>query len=224
MDEREHHQDVLTIGEWASRREPNLTVSSKSQPEPVLMEYNLVAVLDDPGDSREVLRKWERIQSAAAGVGFVAMSGSRAVGGPDAYRVSTNQRPVATTDAQRVSGHAGRKSFRGVLIGLVLGAVVLGLLALLLDAGVGGAIGAALGGAALGAVAGGVGSFVAGTGWSEAYKESFVDPAATDVVFASIHSDDADSISEAVRAADLPSGRLLSIDRDGRPIPLDSTP
>jgi hypothetical protein len=211
----------LTIAEWASRREPNLAVSGKSEPEPLLLEYNLVAVLDDPADSRELLRKWERIQTAAGGVGFVAMSRSGEVGGPDAYQAPAGQRPDATTDAQKVSRHSARKGLRGAILGMVIGAVVIGLLALLLDAGTGGLIGAVLGGAMFGAVAGGVASFVAGTGWSEAYKESFVDPVVTDVVFASIHSDDAELIARAVEAADLATDRLLSLDRDGHATSVD---
>jgi hypothetical protein len=215
------HHTRLTVAEWARQREPNLEISAKSEPEPVLLEYNLVAVLDDPADSRDLLRRWERIQTAAGGVGFVAMSGTGEVGGPDPYQAPVGERPVATTDSQKVSRHAGRKGLRGAIPGMLIGAVAIGLLALLLGAGPGGLIGAALGGALFGAVAGGVASFVAGTGWSEAYKESFVDPVVTDVVFASIHSDDADMITKAIDAADLSTDRLLSLDRDGHPTPVD---
>ena len=147
--------DTLTIGEWAQQREPNLAVSAKSEPEPVLMQYNLVAVLHDPADSRDLLRRWERIQTAAGGVGFVAMSGTREIGGPDAYEAPIGERPVATTDSQKVSRHASRKGLRGAIPGMIIGAIAIGLLALLLGAGTGGLIGAALGGAVLGAVAGG---------------------------------------------------------------------
>jgi hypothetical protein len=211
----------VTLGEWASRREPNLFVTSKSEPEPVLLTYNLVAVLDDPADSRELLLKWERIRTAAAGVGFVALSSDKHPDGPDPYQAPSGQGAVATTDSQKVSGHAIRKVLRGAIPGCLLGAVVVALVAVVLEASAGRVIGAAVGGAFFGFIAGAVASFVAGTGWSEAYKESFVDPEATEVVFASIHSDQIDTIKEAANVAALADERLLSIDRNGRPAPLD---
>ena len=68
----------VTLSEWAKARDPDLFVVSKSEPEPVFMDYNLIAVSRDPQELQEVLRKWERVQPADAGVGFVAMSRSSA--------------------------------------------------------------------------------------------------------------------------------------------------
>jgi hypothetical protein len=64
-------------------------------------------------------------------------------------------------------------------------------------------------------------SFVAGSGWSEAYKESFVEPAMTELTYASIHSDDIDLVRQAAKVADLPGGTLFCVDRAGRSVPLD---
>jgi hypothetical protein len=181
----------------------------------VLLAHNLIAVVHEPSVSRELLRKWERIQPAAAGVGFVAMSRSPL---PD-------DRPVdrAEGDPQQVTGHAARKVVRGALPGGLLGAVVIGVIAAILAPDGGNVTAAALGGAAIGFVAGAVLSFVAGSGWSEAYKESFVEPARTELTYASIHSDDIDLVRQAWKVADLPGGTLLCVNQAGRSIALDET-
>lgn len=210
----------VTLGDWARRREPALHISAKSEPEPILLAYNLIAAVHDPDASRELLRRWERIRTAAAGVGFVAMSSSpKADGQPPSEEAPGTVR--AAGDPQRVSGHAARRIVRGAIPGGVIGAVAIGLIAAILAPGGGNVLGAALGGAALGVVAGAVISFVAGSGWSEAYKESFVEPASTIVTYASIHSDDIDVIRKAAAVADAPGGTMFSVDRAGRTAPLD---
>jgi hypothetical protein len=210
----------LTLSDWARKREPRLYVSARSEPEPVLLEHNLIASVQDPEVSRDLLRKWERIQTAAAGVGFVAMSRSPRADGRPPY---TRPEPVdrAEGDPQKVTGHAARRIVRGALPGGLIGAIVIGVIAAILAPDGGNVTGAALGGAAIGFVAGAVISFVAGSGWSEAYKESFVEPATTELTYASIHSDDIDLVRQAAKVADLPSGTLLCVDRTGRPVPLD---
>lgn len=186
----------------------------------MLLAHNLIAVVHEPDVSRELLRKWERIQPAAAGVGFVAMSRSPLPDGRPPYAGSA---PVdrAEGDPQKVTGHAGRRIVRGALPGGLLGAVVIGVIAAILAPDGGNVTAAALGGAAIGFVAGAVLSFVAGSGWSEAYKESFVAPATTELTYASIHSDDIDLVRQAAKVADLPGGTLICVNRAGRSIPLD---
>jgi hypothetical protein len=205
---------ALTLSEWARGREPGLHVSARSEPEPVLLTHNLIAVIHDPAVSRELLRKWERIQPADAGVGFVAMSRSPLPDGRPLDR--------AESDPQQVTGHAARRIVRGALPGGLLGAVVIGVIAAILAPDGGNVTAAALGGAAIGFVAGAVLSFVAGSGSSEAYKESFVEPATTDLTYASIHSDDIDLVRQAAKVADMPGGTLICVDRAGRSIPLDA--
>jgi hypothetical protein len=213
---------AMTLSDWVSAREPRLFVSAKSEPEPVLLAHNLVAVVREPDLSRELLRKWERIQPAAAGVGFVALSRSpRPDGGPPYTRPASDDR--AEGDPQKVAGHAARRIVRGALPGGLLGAIVIGVIAAILAPDGGNVTAAALGGAAIGFVAGAVISFVAGSGWSEAYKESFVEPANTELTYASIHSDDVELVRKAVAIAELPGGALLCVDRTGRSVPLDET-
>jgi hypothetical protein len=182
----------------------------------------LIAIVHEPHVSRELLRKWERIQPAAAGVGFVAMSRSpRPDGSPSPTRPAPAER--AEADPQEVTGHAARRIVRGALPGGLLGAVVIGVIAAILAPDGGNVTAAALAGAAIGFVAGAVFSFVAGTGWSEAYKESFVEPAMTDLTYASIHSDDIELVRQAAKVADMPGGTLICVDRAGRSIPLGET-
>ena len=212
----------ITLSDWARGREPGLHVSARSEPEPVLLAHNLIAVVHDPDASRELLRKWERIQQAAAGVGFVAMSRSPQADGRRPY-TSPETVDRAESDPQKVTGHAVRRILRGAIPGGVIGAIVIGVIAAILTPDGGNVTGAALGGAAIGFVAGAVISVVAGSGWSEAYKESFVAPATTEVTYASIHSDDIALVRQAAKVADLPGGTLLSVDRGGRSVPLDET-
>ena len=211
----------VTLSEWAGRREPRLFVSAKSEPEPVLLEHNLIAAVHDPGASRELLRKWERIQETEAGVGFVAMSSTPQADGQLPY-AEPGGPTRAAGDPQRVTGHAIRRILRGAVPGGVIGALVIGVIVAIV-APKGAVVGAALGGAAMGFIAGAVISFVAGSGWSEAYKESFVEPDKTVMTYASIHSDDVDVIRKAASVADVPGGTMLCVDREGRAVPLDES-
>ena len=213
---------TMTLSQWARRREPRLHISAKSEPEPVFLAHNLVAAIHDADASHELLRKWERIQTTAGGVGFVAMSTApKADGQPPATAPPDTARVGA--DSQKVTRHAGRHILRGAIPGGILGAVVVGVIAGILAPDGGNVLGAALGGAIFGFIAGAVITFVAGSGWSEAYKESFVDPASTVVSYASIHSDDIELIRKAAKVADVPGGTMFCVDRTGRAIPLDET-
>ena len=212
---------LVTLGEWAKRREPRLYISAQSQPEPVLLAHNLIAAVHDPEASHELIRKWENIQPADAGVGFVAMSATPKADGQLPGDVGG---PVgATGDPQHVTGHAARRIVRGALPGGVIGAVVIGVIAAILAPDGGNVLAAALGGVAIGFVAGAIISFAIGSGWSEAYKESFVEADSTVVTYASIHSDDVEMIRKAAKAADVPGGTMLCVDRNGRTVPLDET-
>jgi hypothetical protein len=211
----------ITLGEWVRRREPGLFVSAQSQPEPVLLEYNVIAAVHDPNESRELLRAWERIQPAEAGVGFIALSTPQADGHMPIDEPGGPTR--AAGDPQQVAGHAARRIVRGALPGGLLGAIVIGVIAGILAPDGGNVLAAVLGGAAIGFVAGAILSYVVSSGWSEAYKESFVEPAHTVVTYASIHSDDVELIRKAWKAADVPGGTMLCVNRNGRTLPLDES-
>jgi len=204
--------DQLTMSEWARRQAPTLDVVSASVPEPVLLRHNLVAVFDEPDDARELVLEWERIEPADGAVGMVVLG--RAPDDP------AEQDRTSGADPEGVAQHAAIRMVQGAVPGAIVGALIVALIVLLLDGWSGVVIGAAIGGAAFGAVAGGVMRFVSGTGWGAAYGHSFVDADATAVVFASIHSDTADRVSEARRAAaDRSDVRLYRVRADGRTEP-----
>jgi len=208
----------ITLSEWAKARDPDLFVVSKSEPEPVFLDYNLIAVSRDPRESRDLLRRWERVQPADAGVGFVAMSRSSEPPAVNA-RVDVPSGEVTTqADPQHVAGHAGRKVLRGALPGAIIGAIVLGILAGILTPDGSNVIGAALGGAAIGFAAGGVISFAMGTGWGEAYKESFIEPELADIAYSSLHTNDREMIAKAAELAKQSSDNVISVDRQGHPV------
>lgn len=203
--------EALTIAEWARRQAPHLDIVSASVPEPMLLAHNLVAVFREPEPARELVRAWERIESADGAVGMVVLG-----------RAPEEQSEFDRTpgvDPEGVTADAVAKSMRGAIPGAVVGAVVVALVVIALQGWSGLVVGAALGGAVFGAVAGGVMSFTQGVGWGEAYRHSFVDADATAVVFASIHSDDPARIAHALETvADDRRAAVRRVERDGRVI------
>jgi hypothetical protein len=201
--------ESLTITEWARRQMPGFDIVSASVPEPVLLGHNLVAVFSEPDRAREVVRAWERIESADGAVGMVVMGTA-----PDDPSELTR---VSGADPEGVTMDAAVKSLRGALPGAVVGALLVAAIVGVLQGWSAMVVGAALGGAVFGAVAGGVMSYTQGVGWGEAYRHSFVDPEASAVVFASIHSDDAGQIDHALRAAAIDQDvDVFRVRRDGR--------
>lgn len=203
--------DATLMG-WIRNQVPTLSVVSASEPAPVLLEENLIAVSDDPERARAVLRDWERIENADGAVGLIVLS--RTSIGPD-----TDSDRV---DPERITGHAARRTTLGAVPGVLIGAALGALIAAFVSGGWGGAvIGGALGGGALGLVAGAFTSVVSGSGWSRAYTEGFVPPDAADVVIASIHSTSRASITAAIDAAPTDGDvKLFRIDRDGAASPI----
>lgn len=199
-----------TLVDWINDHVPALTVVSASEPAPVLLADNVIAVSDDPERARSILRGWERIDNADGSVGLIVMS--RGTSTPPADE---------GVDPERVTGHALRRIVIGALPGALIGAVVVGAVAALLTGWNGAVAGAALGGAAFGAIAGAVWSFVAGTGWSAAYTEGFVPPDTTDVVIASFHSKSSESIAAAIDSTSREDGvQLYRIGSDGTAVPI----
>lgn len=203
-----------TLTGWIRNQLPTLSVVSASEPTPVLLEENLIAVSDDPERARAVLRDWERIENADGAVGLIVLSRTSPASDTD----SDSDR----VDPERVTGHAARRTTFGAVPGGLIGAALGAVIAAIVSGGWGGAvIGGALGGGALGVVAGAFVSVVSGSGWSRAYTEGFVPPDAADVVIASIHSTSSESISAAIDAAPNDGGvKLFRIDRDGAASPI----
>ena len=204
----------ITLVDWVSRKAPDMSVMTASDPQPVLQRFNVMAVTGTVEAARAIVLEWERIESHDGAVGFVAL------GTPPDRR--TDPEPPGT-DPERVVRHAVGTANRGLIPGMLIGAVLVTLLVWVFGGSSGVLIGAAFGGAALGAVAGAFFGFASGTGWGAAYKDTFVEPGQTEVAVASIHSDAQDTIAEAVAVAtDLDGVRLYGLDRTGDPVDLHS--
>jgi hypothetical protein len=197
----------ITMTAWARRQAPHLDVVSASVPEPTLRDHNVVALCDSPERARELVLAWERIEPADGAVGTVVLGTA-----PD--RPSEIERPTGV-DPEGVTGHAAGRALRGALPGAVVGALVVAAIVLILDGWSGAVVGAALGGAAFGSVAGAFVAYTKGTGWGAAYEHAFVDPDATAVVFASIHSTERDRIDDAIGAAREHGFTAYCINADG---------
>lgn len=202
----------ITLAEWVTRQAPDLQVTTSSDPQPLLQEYNVVAVSADVGAAREVVLEWERIEPHDGAVGFVALAAPSDDG---------DDLTPPGSDPDRVVRHTLWTANRGLVPGAVVGAVVVTLFAWLLNGWSGVLVGAAVGGAAIGGVAGAFLTFTSGTGWGAAYRDSFVQPGETDLAVASIHSDEREVIAEAIDAAARHGGiRLYGVGRAGNTVDL----
>ncbi len=200
---------ALSLRDWVRIQAPHLDVVSASVPEPLLRRHNLVAVGADPALVRDTVRDWERIEAADGAVGTLVLG--RAPDRPDEL-----DRP-AGADPEGVAAHAAVRALQGGIPGAIIGAVVVATIVVVLDGWSGVVIGAALGGVLFGFPIGAVFAYTRGSGWGQAYRHVFVDPAATDVVIASIHADDPAPIDAALAAAESEGGvRLFRVAEDGR--------
>ncbi len=196
----------MAVSDWIGQHRPDLEELVNTDPDPVLLENNLVTFAPDPATGREVALAFERVCTHHSEVGTVVL-GSRT-------RV-----PPPSADAEKVTGDAARKALIGAVIGAVVFAVIIGLLTWALFGGAPAVIGGAIGGALFGAGSVAMWGYVIGTGQSPAYRESFVDPEAVELVAVSVHSHDAGDIDAAREAiADIEGLELHRMDRSGRPI------
>ena len=205
-----------TLREWAVTLAPRLEVVSASVPEPTLEPGDTLAIFADADAARELVLHWERIQPDDDSVGFVAL-------GADPGGRNEIDRPTGA-DPEGVGAHTLKQVLKGGVPGAVIGAVVVAAITAIISGGDGTVIGAAFGGGAFGAVAGAVMAVVKGTGWSEAYQHSFVDPTATALAVASFHSTEHARREDALAAARAAAGaRLARVDEHGRVVPLDGS-
>lgn len=204
----------ITLVDWAARQAPDMEVVTSSEPQPVLQDFNVVAVSDTVEAVRAVVLEWERIEPHDGAVGFVAL------GTPSDGR---DDRTPPGSDPRDVVRHATLRANRGLIPGALLGAAVVTLLAWFLTGWSGVLVGAMVGGAAIGGVCGAFLSFASGTGWGAAYQDSFVAPGQTDLAVASIHSDEREVVDEAIDAAAAFGGiRLYGIGRAGDSVDLSA--
>jgi hypothetical protein len=196
----------VRVSEWVIGHRPELRLLSAADPDPVLLDDNLVAFVDTPARGRDVALAFERTRTDHAEIGTVVL------GAPDGARSSVN-------DAEEVTRHAGRRMLAGAIVGSVVCAAVIGMISWLLFGGAPAVIGAVVGGAAFGAGVGATWSYVIGTGQSPAYRESFADPSAVEAVAVSVHANGPDCVDAARAAiADLDVIEVHRIDRSGQPL------
>lgn len=204
----------ITLTDWVTRQAPDMEIVTSSEPQPVLQDYNVVAVSGTVEAARAVVLEWERIEPHDGAVGFVAL------GTPPDRR---DDPTPPGSDPRHVVRHTVLRANRGLVPGAVIGAAVVTLLAWILTGWSGVLVGAFVGGAAIGGVCGAFLAFASGTGWGAAYQDSFVEPGQTDLVVASIHSDERDIVAEAIdAAAAVGDVKLYGLGRAGNTIDLHS--
>jgi hypothetical protein len=196
----------IPVSAWVRRHRPDLEPLVNTDPDPVLLENNLVAFAPDPETGRDVALAFERVRTHLSEIGTVVL------GSPD------HARPPSP-DAEKVTEDALRKALVGAAIGAVVFAVIIGFVSWLLFGGAPAVIGGAIGGALFGAGSVATWNYVIGTGQSPAYRESFVDPEAVETVAVSVHAHDAACIEAARQAvADIDHLELHRLDRQGRAV------
>jgi hypothetical protein len=138
----------------------------ESDPAPTWAAHNVVVTVDDPRVARHIIRDWERIDKAdhEASDRRVALM----ILAPPGSDVDD------AGDDRAIARHALGRGLSGFVPGMLIGAVIVGLAAWLVVGSLTAALAGAGGGVAFGGPIGAVYAFVAASGWSSAYRESFV--------------------------------------------------
>lgn len=192
------------FADWSRRLAPGLDVLTNSNPNAALLDHNLVAVTADADRAHDLARTLERVRRDHEQLTTIV------------YGHAERHDSDHDVDPDGVIAHAGRRSLIGAVPGAVIGALVLGLGAWFVTESTTGAAAAAFGGALFGAAVAAVWSFVIGTGQSEAFLDTFVDPTASEVTVIAVHADDQSQIEGALSAlSDAADVRLLLVDAEG---------
>lgn len=179
-----------SVAEWLELRSGR-HAELQSDPPPSWETHNVVVTATDPQAARHVIRDWERVdapdrQVADRRVGFVVL------GPPDSQGLPSEAHAPSTEGSDRtIARHFLATAAPGIVVGMVIGAILVGAGAALVMGTVGAVIGGALGGAAFGGPIGAVWSFVESSGWSSAYRQSFVSGREDSLYVATFHTDDA---------------------------------
>jgi hypothetical protein len=194
----------------ARQMAPHLRIISASRPAPVLRDHNVLAIATDAEVGRRAVLALEGIEHADDQLGTVVMGAvadnAEGDSGEENGRV----------DPEGVGRQVLPRVLLGGLLGAIVGAIVVGGAALLFGAEGWEVAGAAFAGAMLLSVFGAIWLTFAGLGGSDAYRQTFVDDATTDLTIVSVHTDDPDE-AEAVRTrlAGVSDVRVVSVDRFG---------
>jgi hypothetical protein len=194
----------VNFTDWAQSKIPHLSEVSNSNPDATLRRHNLVAVTDDLETARVLALDFERSTSADFDTTMLVL-------GHAVDRASTHE-----VDPEGVVSHAARRSLLGGIPGAIVFALIVGIGVWLITGNVGVTAGAAGGAAIFGFYSTAVWSFVIGTGQSEAYQQSFVDPDAADAILVAFHADTRPCLEDARRSVSHSENvRFYDVDAQG---------
>ncbi len=154
---------MMTLREFAEQEFRGLDIVSVSQPEPVLLDRNVMAVTDDVEQARQAVLALEEIENDDSRLGLVVLEP------PHRWGPDWNEGKADPEGATRPVTRAPM----GAAAGAIIGALVIGLLSAVLGDGVTGMVGMVVG-AIAGAVLGAIIAVFAGMGGSEAFRGTFV--------------------------------------------------
>jgi hypothetical protein len=210
-----------SLNDVARRLAPHLRIISASRPTPVLRDRNVLALARDAEAGRRAVLALESIEPNDEQLGTVVMGA--VPGTPERAEVDDAGELSGRVDPEGVGRQVVPRALLGGLIGAIVGAVVVGGGALLLGASGWGLAGAAAAGAILFAVFGAIWYTFAGLGGSDAYRQTFVDAAASDLTIVSLHTDDeSQAVAARSRLESLDDVVVITVDRFGQRV--DSPP
>jgi hypothetical protein len=210
-----------SLNDVARSLAPHLRIISASRPAPVLRDHNVLALAGNAEVGRRAVLALEAIEPADEQLGTVVMGA--VPGTPERLEVDDAGELNGRVDPEGVGRQIVPRVLLGALIGAVVGAVAVGGVALLLGASAWAVAGVAAAGAILFAVFGAIWYTFAGLGGSDAYRQTFVDAAASDLTVVSLHTDDESQAAAArSRLEALVDLVVITVDRFGQPV--DSPP
>ncbi len=199
---------MMTLREFATQEFAGLDIVSVSQPEPVLLDRNVMAVTDDVEQARAAVIALEDLEVDDARLGLVVLE-------PPHPRQS-GWHDTGHADPEGATRLVAERAAIGAAVGAVTGSALIGLIAAGLAGGSSGLLGAVVG-AVAGAVLGAIISVFAGMGGSDAYRGTFVEPHETHVCLVSLHTNDRE---EAKLARNRLAGRdwadVFAVDANGK--------
>jgi hypothetical protein len=201
-----------SLNDVARQIAPHLRIISASRPTPVLRNHNVIAVAENAEAGREAVLALESIETDDDKLGTVVMGAAPTTGEGSVAAVSGEERP----DPEGVSRLIIPRVLSGGIAGALAGALLVGGGAYLLGATGWRLVGAALGGMMLLAVFGAMWMTFAGFGGTDAYRQTWVDEAITELTIVSVHTDDPEEAAAAHdRLDDGRHWRVFDIDRHG---------
>ncbi|HTN81586.1 MAG TPA: hypothetical protein VMK16_18080 [Acidimicrobiales bacterium] len=199
----------MTLREFAEQEFRGLEIVSVSEPEPILLDRNVMAVTDDVEMARAAVVALEDLEPDGARLGLVVL-GAGHLWGPEWHEgASGNAAPEgATSPAARAP--------MGAVTGAIIGALVVGILAALLGNGDTGMVGMIVG-AVAGAVIGAMVAAFSAMGGSDAYRSTSVSPIDKHLCLVSLHTNDRDEAKAArKRLAGRPWADVFDVDARGK--------